>query len=205
MLCGVSVLLILTEHESFLTPEALEKYERIRGRLERVAGESVTSTPYADLEDPPTARALVLSGSFAPWAVHDQSSLDRLGEVVRGFEGPVLGICAGMQLQARFAGGHVASSGRADPPGFRQIEVIDDRDLFRGVPKRATVSMRHTDEVVRLPESFRVLARSEECAVEAIAAEDRPWWGTQFHPEEFDEGHPAGEQVLRNFFELARV
>jgi len=201
----VSVLLILTEHASFLTPARVEEYERIRGRLERLAGRSVASVPYATLRTTRPADALVLSGSSAPWAAHDQRELERLGDLVRSFEGPVLGICAGMQLQALFAGGRVARSRREDPPGFRSIEVLDDRDLLRGVPAGATVYTRHTDEVIDLPAAFRLLAGSEQCAIEAIAAADRPWWGTQFHPEEFEEEHPAGERVLRNFFELAGV
>jgi len=50
-----------------------------------------------------------------------------------------------------------------------------------------------------------VLARSEECAIEAVAAPARRWWGTQFHPELASREHPDGERVLRNFFELAGV
>ncbi|MBV8990422.1 MAG: hypothetical protein JO372_17865, partial [Solirubrobacterales bacterium] len=61
----------------------------------------------------------------------------------------------------------------------------------------------HADDVVGLPEGFAVLARSERCAVEAIAAPARRWWGTQFHPESFTEAHPDGARVLRNFFALA--
>jgi GMP synthase-like glutamine amidotransferase len=54
------------------------------------------------------------------------------------------------------------------------------------------------------PTTFASSARSNECGVEAVAAPERGWWGTQFHPEEFDPEHPAGERVLQNFFELAR-
>jgi GMP synthase-like glutamine amidotransferase len=201
----VPVLLILTEHESFLTDESRRRYERIRTRLEGLAGDRVASVPYVELDDPGPVRALVLSGSSAPWAAHDARQIDRLADVVRRFDGPVLGICAGMQLQALFAGGEVARSSHEDPPGFRPIEVLDDRDLLCDIPSRPTVYTRHTDEVVRVPESFRVIARSTQCAIEAIAATDRPWWGTQFHPEEFEHDHPAGERVLRNFFELARA
>jgi len=49
-----------------------------------------------------------------------------------------------------------------------------------------------------------VLASSPACAVQAIADPERRWWGTQFHPEEFDGEHTAGERILRAFFELAQ-
>lgn len=200
----MSVLLVITEHASYLTSERIADYERLRRRLERVSGEPVASVPYVELDELGSAGALVLSGSSAPWAMHERIQIDRLGELVRGFGRPVLGICAGMQLQTLFAGGEVGRSEHKDPPGFRPVEVVDDRDLLRGVPVQPMVYTRHSDEVVRLPQTFRVLARSKQCAVEAVAAAGRPWWGTQFHPEEFSTEHPHGERVLTNFFELAR-
>jgi anthranilate/para-aminobenzoate synthase component II len=30
-----------------------------------------------------------------------------------------------------------------------------------------------------------------------------PLWGVQFHPEDWDAGHPDGRRVLQNFFEVA--
>ena len=80
---------------------------------------------------------------------------------------------------------------------------VDDTDLFAGLAPRLQVFSSHEDEVTSLPAGFRVLASSRECRVEAIAAADRPWWGTQFHPEAWDHDHPAGRAVVERFFELA--
>jgi GMP synthase (glutamine-hydrolysing) len=145
----------------------------------------------------------VLSGSSAPWSAHDPAELARLGDVVRTAGRPVLGICAGMQLQAVFAGGTVAA-GRSPEHGFLPIAIEDGSDLLRGLPAEILVFQDHGDEVTALPEGFRVLASSPQCPVQAIADPARRWWGTQFHPEEFRPEHPAGEQVLRNFFALVR-
>jgi GMP synthase-like glutamine amidotransferase len=49
-----------------------------------------------------------------------------------------------------------------------------------------------------------VLASSERCAVEAVAVDDRSWWGTQFHPEAWDDDHPAGRSVIERFLALSR-
>lgn len=163
----------------------------------------VRSIHYLEAHDFRAAAAVVISGSFAPWAAHAPADLDRLGDVVCAYDGPVLGICAGMQLQARYAGGAYAPAAVAPVTGFGPVEVLEDGDLLRGLPLRPTVYKHHSEEIVSLPTGFRVLARSAECAVEAIAAPDRGWWGTQFHPEQFDDQHPAGELVLRNFFDLA--
>ncbi len=161
------------------------------------------SVRYGDVTDLRGAAAVVLSGSFAPWAWHDSAALARLGRRVRDFDGPVLGICAGVQLQAMFAGGAVGPA-KHKVEGFGRVEVLDGSDLLHGVPASITVYKHHSDEIVARPEAFRILATSSECAIEAISCPDLLWWGTQFHPEEFQHEHPAGERVLRNFFELAR-
>lgn len=197
------VTLVVTEHSSFLTPAALTCYETIRRRLESAGGTAVRTAHYEEVESLRGADAVVLSGSFAPWADHTPDAIERLGDVVRAYDGPVLGICAGMQLQAIFAGGRVAHARVAAETGFSPIDVIDDDGLLRGLPARVEVYQHHGDEIEELPAGFRVLARSATCAIEAIVDPARRWWGTQFHPEEFDAAHPVGERILRNFFELA--
>lgn len=94
---------------------------------------------------------------------------------------------------------------RGAPPerGFAAVEVLDDSDLFAGLPRRPSVFHDHTDEVVSLPEGFALLARNPSCSVQAAADRTRRWWGVQFHPERATERRPDGEAVLRNFFALA--
>jgi GMP synthase (glutamine-hydrolysing) len=201
----VAVELVLTEHRSELTEARARNYDRLRERLAAAAGEPVEVTQYEDADADRLARAsaVVLSGSSAPWSAHDPARLARLGEAVRAAGRPVLGICAGMQLQAMFAGGAVAPA-QTRERGFLPIEVHDRSDLLRGLPGEVVVFQDHGDEVAALPDGFRVLASSARCPVQAIADPERRWWGTQFHPEKFRPQHPAGAQVLRNFFALAR-
>jgi GMP synthase (glutamine-hydrolysing) len=195
---------VVTEHPLHLDAERARRYEEVAKVLENVAGLPVKAVHYLDAESL-GAGPLVLSGSAAQWAVHDPAALDRLGDAVLTVEAPVLGICAGMQLLARFAGGRIETM---VPPereelGYGPVEVLDEGDLFAGLAERPTVFHDHRDEVTVLPDGFRVLARTEACAIQAIAAPERRWWGTQFHPERYDEEHPDGERVLRNFFSLA--
>ena len=51
--------------------------------------------------------------------------------------------------------------------------------------------MTHQD----LPEPFRVIASTDDCAVQAFAYADRPVWGTQFHPEQT---HASGSAMLQD-------
>jgi len=50
---------------------------------------------------------------------------------------------------------------------------------------------------------FVVLAANAECPVEAIKHKQRLMYGTQFHPEQYDDQHLDGRIILRNFFKLA--
>jgi GMP synthase (glutamine-hydrolysing) len=201
----VSVELVLTERRADLTELRSRNYERLRERLATASGLLVESAHYEEADPVRLARAhaIVLSGSSAPWAAHEPADLERLGEVVRAAGRPVLGICAGLQLQVLFAGGAVAPA-VVPERGFLPVVVHEHSDLLRGLPGEIVVFHDHTDEVTRLPEGVRVLASSTVCAVQAIADPQRRWWGTQFHPEEFDAAHPAGERILRTFFELAQ-
>jgi len=201
-----AVRFVVTEHQSKLDAGRRRRYEEIRALLERMAGRPVQSIHYRDVErlgpDP-----VVLSGSGAPWETHEPMDLERLGAVVRAADAPVLGICAGLQLLARFAGGQVepmAAAGRPQELGYLPLEVLDGSDLLAGLTDRAVVFQDHRDEITDLPVGFRVLARTPGCEIQAVSVPERRWWGTQFHPERFDSDHPDGERVLGNFFELAR-
>ena len=199
----MTVQLVLTERRVDLTESRARNYERLHTQLAAASGLVIEDVHYEELEPEQLARAdaIVLSGSSAPWSAHEPGELARLGELVRAAGRPVLGICAGLQLQALFAGGEIGPSA-AEQRGFQPVTLRDCSDLFRDLSDEIVVFEDHTDEVTVLPESFRVLASSATCAVQAIADSARRWWGTQFHPEEFSSEHPAGERVLRTFFEL---
>ena len=196
--------MVLTERRSLLTEARARNYERLRERIAAASDDAVEVAHYEELEPGQLGRAssVVLSGSSAPWSAHDAAELERLGEAVRSAGRPVLGICAGMQLQAVFAGGAIAPS-KTGEHGYLPIRMLDRTDLLRGLPREAVVFHDHDDEVVVVPDGFRVLASSRDCAVQALADPARRWWGTQFHPEEFRPEDPAGERILRTFFALA--
>ncbi|MEX2613045.1 MAG: gamma-glutamyl-gamma-aminobutyrate hydrolase family protein [Gaiellaceae bacterium] len=201
----MTVELVYTERRSELTDARAENYERLRTRVAAASGEDIAVSHYEEIDPRRLADAssIVLSGSSAPWSVRDPAELDRLGEAVLASGRPVLGICAGMQLLTRFRGGEIGPYGSSEH-GFLPIQIHDCVDLLRGLPAEVVVFQDHDHEITELPEGFRVLATSAECAIQAIADPERRLWGTQFHPEEFRPEHPAGELVLLNFLALAR-
>ena len=197
------ILFVITEHEGGLTPERSSGYDAVRARIASLTAAAVDSEPYWGIESV-TADALILSGSADPWAMHDPDALERFYDVLRRFPGPVLGICAGMQMLVRAAGGIVSTSAQ-ETRGFASVEVLDHGDLFVGSAGAIDVFKNHQDEVSTVPPGFRVLATSDSCEVEALAAHDRPWWGMQFHPEAWDLEHPDGRNLLARFLQMAAV
>ncbi len=201
-MAGHAVLQIDTEHPSAFGTGPARWRERLRRRLEAASGLPVDVVHYLDAGDLGDVRAIVLSGSSAPWAAHDAAALARLGEAVGASGRPVLGICAGMQLLGRFAGGRIEHAPEPEI-GELEVDVVEREGLLRGVGPRPRVFQHHFDELTALPGDFRILASSDRCRVQAIASEERGWWGTQFHPESYRSANPAGARILRTFFELA--
>ncbi|MBN1619530.1 gamma-glutamyl-gamma-aminobutyrate hydrolase family protein, partial [candidate division WOR-3 bacterium] len=82
---------------------------------------------------------------------------------------PVLGICYGHQLIARAHGGKEAV-GIAEKPemGFIEVEILSEKSVFSGLPKKFSVIGAHYDEVKKVPENFEVIAKSLLCPVQAM-------------------------------------
>lgn len=175
---------------------------RLKRRLEATSGQTVEVVHYTDATDLRNAAAIVMSGSASPWAAHDPAQLDRLGEVVTASGRPVLGICAGMQLLGRFAGGRIDHAAVWEI-GELPVNIVEEEGLFHGLGSQARVFQYHGDELVDLPDGFRLLASTPSCRIQALAHEERGWWGTQFHPESYRSANPDGARILSNFFELA--
>ena len=138
--------------------------------------------------------ALSLEGAATP--------LGRVGEWIDGVQVPVLGICVGHQFLGRHFGARVE---HAPAPEFGRVDLlvdVPDHPIFAGLPPRFHVWASHNDQVAAPPPGWRLLAHSASCAVEAMAAPDRPIWSVQFHPEVEHTEH--GTEILRRFVALCR-
>jgi GMP synthase (glutamine-hydrolysing) len=111
---------------------------------------------------------------------------------------PVLGICYGMQLVARLAGGKVVPSNEREY-GRAEIAIRENKGLFGGFEPRATaiVWASHGDRVEEPPPHFRVTATSANAPVSAMQHESKPIYGVLFHPEVAHT--PRGGEILHNF------
>ena len=124
----------------------------------------------------------------------------RVDPAVTGLGIPVLGICYGHQLLAFTEGGRIAPAEGGSEYG-RTVLYAGDSVLFRNVPRESVCWMSHTDRVTVLPEGFRTIARTDNCACAAMCDDSRRLYGVQFHPEVSHTEY--GTQILRNFiFEI---
>ena len=148
------------------------------------------TTPVAQVD----ADALILSGG-APRIAWESPKLGSCIDYLKEFDGPILGICVGLQLMAVHCGGRAGPS-EVPEYGLARIRVVKEDDLFRGLPKELLVWESHNDEVKEVKD-FEVLAVSDNCAIQAMRHVKKPFYGVQFHPEVNNTEH--GEEILKNF------
>ncbi len=150
------------------------------------------TTPVEDLKD---ADGIVLGGG---------PSLDRTGNCelyVRELDVPILGVCLGHQLLAKIFGGEV---GKGSVGGYAEVivRIVEEDEIFKDLPKELKVWASHADEVKKLPETFKLLAESEVCKVEAMRHKEKAIYGVQWHPEVYHT--EKGTDLYLNFIEICR-
>ncbi len=138
-------------------------------------------------------KGIILSGGpasvYGKGAPHGDPAIFDLGV-------PVLGICYGMQLMAHQLHGKV-QRGKAREFGPATIHVVQQDQLFRGMPRDLAVWMSHGDQVLKMPAGFKPLAKTPTCPLAAMAHKGRKLYGLQFHPEVVHT--PQGTHILRHF------
>ncbi|NLW71637.1 MAG: glutamine-hydrolyzing GMP synthase, partial [Chloroflexi bacterium] len=139
----------------------------------------------------PETRGVILSGGpnsvYAPDAPQIPDPIINSGL-------PILGICYGMQALTHKLGGVVSPSEHHEY-GQTQIEVLVPNKLLS--EPEMTVLMSHGDRIIQPPAGWRVIARSTNSPVAAMADFVHKRFGLQFHPE----AHPTpdGIEIFRHF------
>jgi len=147
----------------------------------------------AEISAMDNVKGIIFSGG--PNSVNDEGSF-RIDPAIFELGIPILGICYGMQLTAHMLGGVIASAPHREY-GRAEITVHHESSLYKELPKVQTVWMSHGDQVVTLPEGFRVDASSSTCEIAAASDVNRQIYLVQFHPEVRHSDH--GLAMLKNF------
>ena len=198
---------------------------KIKYRIEDITGRPCLIVHYSHLSmaflEQFDVAAILLSGSATD--PEHYADLDGFNEVIRRSNLPVLGLCGGWQFMAQALNAEIVpmgplpegetnegqsivfKEGYRQEYGFHPIEISEPHPLLEGLEQQPVFWHAHYMEVNPVPAGFRVYARSEKCAVQFAAHDTRPLYGTQFHPEYFDETHTAGRMLLENFFRSAGI
>lgn len=127
-------------------------------------------------------KGVILSGS--PYSVNSPEAFKADLSAIRG-QYPVLGICYGAQFLSATSGGSVESADSREY-GRAHLSSLDTNDpLLHGIATGTQVWMSHGDTITRLPETFRVIASTDDVEAAAFHIEGEQTWGVQFHPEVF--------------------
>ncbi len=178
------------------------QYTQLIGRKIRELGVYCEIIPYSRYEEIlPSARAVVLSGSPFSCLASNALHVD-INKILKHC--PVLAICYGAQLAAHQFGGRIESS-EIREYGKAHLDKLTTDILFREVADHSQVWMSHADSILSLPETFEVLAGSNDIPIAAYKYKSEygtKLYGVQFHPEV---SHTLeGKQVLQNFiFKIA--
>ena len=82
-----------------------------------------------------------------------------------------------------------------------RLRILDHSDALLGnLPQDSQVWLSLSDNILRLPENFRIIASTDKVEVAGYKVEDEPTWGIQFRP---DSSHTEqGMQILDNFLTI---
>ena len=110
---------------------------------------------------------------------------------------PVLGICFGLQVMARFLKGKVERGQKREyGKGTLRVKRAQCR-LFDALPKELQVWNSHGDKLTKLPDGFKAVATTDNSRFAAIENAKARFYGLQFHPEVVHT--PRGKKIISNF------
>ncbi|WP_428087801.1 glutamine-hydrolyzing GMP synthase [Candidatus Thioglobus sp.] len=132
-------------------------------------------------------KGIILSGGPDTVTTDDSA---RAPQIVFDLGVPILGICYGMQTMAIQLGGQAISADKHEY-GFAQIRARNHSLLLSDIADTTSseghglldVWMSHGIEVTQLPEGFKLIASTENCAIAGFANGEKHYYGLQFHPE----------------------
>jgi GMP synthase (glutamine-hydrolysing) len=186
----------MTNHNTILVIDFGSQYTQLIAR--RIREQKVKSIIYPF--DTPISKikelkpiGVILSGG--PTSVYDENSPQITDELFR-LNIPILGICYGMQLIAKYFNGKVEPADNREY-GKAKLEILRESRILKDIVNNSTIWMSHGDYITKIPQDFIVEGKSENSPVCAISNQELDIYGLQFHPEvahtEF------GETIIKNF------
>ena len=116
---------------------------------------------------------------------------------------PILGVCLGHQAIGQAFGAKIV---RGDKPMHAKISDISHQGgaLFNDISSPFSATRYHSLVIHpdTLPNCLQVIAQSDDSVIQAIAHQEYPVYGVQFHPESI--ASESGHQLLQNFVTICQ-
>jgi GMP synthase (glutamine-hydrolysing) len=164
---------------------------------------NVNFIKYVSTKQNYSVKGIILSGGPASVLDKDSPDIDNSNfACLKSLNVPVLGVCYGLQLLAKKAGGKIHKS-KVREYGHTRIK-ISDSILFKDCPKSLNVWMSHGDSVDVLPKGFKITSKSSNRHISSYENTKENVFALQFHPEV---NHTEnGLTILKNFvFGICKV
>ena len=146
-----------------------------------------------ELENRDNVEGIIFTGG--PNSVYEESA-PKIEKEIFDKNIPILGLCYGMQIMAHTLGGEVVNAPKEREFGKTEIKT-EAAEIFKNLKEKETVWMSHVDRVEKVPAGFKIIAKSKNCPVAAMANEEKKLYALQFHPEVNHSVH--GKEMLENF------
>lgn len=143
-------------------------------------------------------KGIILSGG--PSSIYEENS-PTLDKDILSLGIPILGICYGMQLVSSLLGAKVVAGNKREY-GSTMVEFDNNCEFLYGLKKQSRVWMSHGDEVVSIPDHFKIIAKSANTPISGLLSENNQILLLQFHPEVTQS--EEGIKILANFVDMCK-
>ena len=173
------------------------QYNQLIARRVRDLGVYCEIVPYTiDMAKLAAMQPAGLIFTGGPNSVYLETS-PHISDEIFGLNVPILGICYGCQILAYMLGGTVspAETAAAREYGKTETDYLTGSKLFD--EGHGITWMSHGDYISKVPEGFKITAKTPVCPVAAMECDEKRLYGVQFH---LEVNHTVGGiDMLRRF------
>lgn len=146
-------------------------------------------------------KGIILSGG--PASVYEKGA-PTIDKKIYDSNIPILGICYGFQLTSFLLGGKVISGRKEYGPARLELGIKKyELGIMDRVKNNSTIWMSHGDEIIKLPEDFKIIGSTEQVKSAVAINLKRKLYLLQFHPE--IEHTEEGNKILENFLKICGI
>jgi GMP synthase (glutamine-hydrolysing) len=154
---------------------------------------NISSQELKEIRKTLNVKGLILSGG--PWSVYEKDA-PKLDPNILDLGLPILGLCYGHQIIAYFLNGKV-TKGTKKEYGIAYVTIDKPTGVLKDLNQQEKVWMSHGDTVSELPETYEILAHTDNCSIAAFHDKTKEIYGLQWHPEVVHTEN--GMKMLHNF------